>query len=93
MAGGIKGKARPASTGGDGGFGKDKAIGEDFGRYDRDPEAWLRGYVGGEVPGGTFRFGEQHDWDGDEGSFEYPEYENPEGFSDADCNRGYKKVK
>ncbi len=93
MAGGVKGTVKPPSSGGDGGFGKDIKIGEDFGTYDQDPESWLRGYVGGEVPGSKHRFGEQHDWDGDEGTFECCTEGDAPGFSASDRRRGYKTVK
>ena len=90
--GGLRNERAPSRSG-DGGFGKDKAIDDDFGRYDRDPDSWLRGYVGGEVPGGEFRFGEQHDWDGDEGSFQYCTEGDAPGFSKSDRQRGYKCIK
>ena len=89
--GGMKNPKAP-STGGDGGFGRDKAIGEDFGRYDRDPDSWLRGYVGGEIPGGENRFGDCDDWDGDEGECCTYTDGDADGFTPADRRRGYKVV-
>jgi hypothetical protein len=91
MAGGMKGKAKPPSDSGDGGFGKDLPIGDNFGTYDANDSAWLRGYVGGEVPGGKTRFGDVGDWDGDEGKCCGVDSEgHAPGFSKADRARGYK---
>ena len=92
--GGMRSDRGPSDSG-DGGFGKDKKISNDFGTYEEDGSAWIRGYVGGEVPGGKHRFGDSEDWDGDEGEPDdcCEHGEGAEGFSKADLRRGYKTVK
>ncbi len=83
MAGGVKGKVRPPSDHGAGGF---------------ETGEWTRGYIGGETPGATGRgFGDVGDWDGDEGSCCDCDTDGHggqlDGFSKSDRARGYKSVK